>query len=120
MCGKNWALPLLLFLLASPLFSQSFDEKLQEAIKPLLTLPAPQRLQLIEVLKLYRLELAGLRSDLTMTSGQLIELSKNLDAERKTHQAELEAVRNREFLVGAGGFAVGAIIAALVIFSTSR
>jgi len=93
----------------------SFDAQLQEAVKPLLSLPAEQRLQLTKVLRLYatelndlrteltdstkryRLEISGLKIDLTLTSEQLTELSRLLNEERTAKAAEIQAVKDEAF-----------------------
>ncbi len=136
----RWALLLVLSFGASPSSwaDSSFDAQLQEAIKPLLTLPDEQRKQVAAVLKLYRTELDGLRKessaltdqvksfrlevsglkiDLALTSTQLTELSTLLSEERAARAKELADVKAEalywQIWAGAGGAIVGALLTAL-------
>lgn len=135
------SLLLLSLLISGPLSSlsaqdsapSSFDAQLQEAVKPLLSLPAEQRKQLAKILRLYeaeltdlrneskdlteqvksfRLEISGLKIDLTMTSEQLAELSKLLNEERTKHQDEVAAVRREweDVQIGTVVIAVVAVV----------
>lgn len=121
MCGAKLPLFSLLLVLSASLSGQSFDDKLQAAVAPLLTWPEKQRLAVIGVLTIYDAELWSLRdevrtlnTDLTRTREQVDEQSKLSEKERAAHRLELEAVESREAWTAAGGFTVGALAVALL------
>jgi hypothetical protein len=76
---------LTLFFLPCLAYSQSFEEKLDQAITPLLTLPIPQKEQLITILTLYN-------SEFQTINLQLDGLSTDLKEERVKHKAEVDQV----------------------------
>ena len=109
----------LLFSASPPCWSQDlpdFATRLDRAIQPLLTLPDPQRGQLIAVLTLYSEEFKLRAKDSEQTQAQLIEQSRLSAVERQAHKAQLDAkdlqlsdAHAKEFRTGVGGVIVGAL-----------
>ncbi len=109
---------LLLSALSVPCFSQSFEEKLAQALVPLKTLPELQKKQLTQVLTIFADEFDLRAKASEETQKQLDELSTTLINERSAHALELQSVKDEAFKVsvevGVVSFSIGVLTGGVI------
>lgn len=126
MCGKKLWLCLPLLVLSSSLWSQSlpaeeptFREKLDQALEPLRTLPAPQRKQLGIVLTIFADEFDLRAKASEATQKQLEDLQTSFSLAVKAHRDEVATVKAEALVndlwIGGGAFLAGLLAGALIV-----